>query len=72
MRWFEHLCAVQRFVPGEAWVDLVRLYFRGRLKAPFNDSARVRAGLTKALYDSLAAPADPPHKPNSVAAGGQS
>jgi len=72
VEWFAYHCAVQRFEPGETWVRLVKLYFRGSLKPPFNDSARLRAGLTKELYDSLAAPDDAPHKVRSVAAGGQS
>jgi len=32
------------------WKELVERYFRGRLKPPFNDSARLAAGLSRAFY----------------------
>tara|TARA_B100000287_G_scaffold384704_1_gene391399 strand:- start:89 stop:673 length:585 start_codon:yes stop_codon:yes gene_type:complete len=37
-----------------AFHDVVREYFRGALKPPFNDDARARAGLTPAWYLPLA------------------
>ena len=37
-----------------AFHDIVREYFRGGLKPPFNDDARARAGLTPAWYLPLA------------------
>ncbi|MGB7374308.1 ferritin-like domain-containing protein [Pontixanthobacter sp.] len=40
--------------PQERWKSLVREHFRGGLKAPFNDSARLAAGLSRDFYDSLA------------------
>lgn len=48
VRWFESSCAAQRFVPEEHWRLLIGRYFRGRIKPPFNDSAREAAGLTRA------------------------
>jgi uncharacterized ferritin-like protein (DUF455 family) len=36
------------------WKTLVREHFRGELKAPFNDSARLAAGLSRDFYISLA------------------
>jgi uncharacterized ferritin-like protein (DUF455 family) len=58
-RWFSTLCANH---PGGAvdpistWQRLVRTWFRGPLKPPFNDSARESAGLTRLYYQSLASP----------------
>ena len=37
-----------------AFHDIVREYFRGALKPPFNDDARARAGFTPAWYLPLA------------------
>lgn len=36
------------------WQTLVQRHFRGRLKPPFNDSARFAAGLSRDFYDSIA------------------
>jgi uncharacterized ferritin-like protein (DUF455 family) len=36
------------------WRDLVSGTFRGRIKPPFNDSARVEAGLSRDFYAGLA------------------
>ncbi|WP_347302286.1 ferritin-like domain-containing protein [Croceibacterium sp. TMG7-5b_MA50] len=36
------------------WKTLVQRYFRGRLKPPFNDSARQAAGLPRSIYHALA------------------
>ncbi|MFS0738501.1 ferritin-like domain-containing protein [Sphingomonas sp. 1P06PA] len=54
VRWFEHLCAAQRFDPGSHWKMMVRRHFRGAIKPPFNDSARQSAGLPRDLYHALA------------------
>ncbi|PEQ12278.1 rhamnosyltransferase [Novosphingobium sp. PC22D] len=40
--------------PVSLWRELVSLNFRGRLKPPFNDSARRRAGLSLDYYAALA------------------
>lgn len=39
-RWFRHVAEAQREDPVEAWKALVRRHFRGRLKPPFNETAR--------------------------------
>ncbi|MGK6356418.1 ferritin-like domain-containing protein [Sphingomonas sp. DT-207] len=52
--WFESACAEDGFVPETTWQALVRTHFRGALKAPFNDSARDSAGLTREYYAALA------------------
>jgi uncharacterized ferritin-like protein (DUF455 family) len=40
--------------PEKSWKSLVQEHFRGRLKPPFNDSARLAAGLSRSFYASLA------------------
>lgn len=52
--WFESACAEERLAPETTWQSLVRTYFRGLLKPPFNDSARDSAGLTRDYYAPLA------------------
>jgi uncharacterized ferritin-like protein (DUF455 family) len=59
-RWFSTVCAHQTQGPVDpilTWQSLVRTWFRGPLKPPFNDSARESAGLTRLYYQSLATPA---------------
>jgi uncharacterized ferritin-like protein (DUF455 family) len=53
-RWFEWACARDRVSPVETYHDRVRRYFKGALKAPFNEAARSRAGLPPAFYAPLA------------------
>jgi len=53
MRWFRFL-AERRGVAVEAsWTAIVRARFPGRVKPPFNDEARGRAGFAPALYTSV-------------------
>ncbi|WP_448661125.1 ferritin-like domain-containing protein [Sphingomonas sp. CJ20] len=54
--WFESACTADNYVPETTWGQLVRTYFRGLIKAPFNDSARAAAGLTREYYQPLAVP----------------
>jgi len=49
-RWFERGCESAGVEPVGHWRRLVETHFRGVLKPPFNDSARARAGLTRAYY----------------------
>jgi uncharacterized ferritin-like protein (DUF455 family) len=53
-RWFLFECERRALDPAQAWADLVRTYFRGSLKPPFNDKARIAAGLVPAEYAALA------------------
>lgn len=53
-KWFGYLCANQDIAPAPEWQRLVRRYFRGQLKPPFNVSAREAAGLTRDFYLPLA------------------
>ncbi|GGN41292.1 rhamnosyltransferase [Novosphingobium indicum] len=41
-------------VTADLWKSLVSRYFRGTLKPPFNDSARLAAGLSRDLYAGVA------------------
>ncbi len=36
------------------WQELVSTYFRGSVKPPFNDSARLAAGLSRGFYEEIA------------------
>jgi uncharacterized ferritin-like protein (DUF455 family) len=49
-RWFEHLCARRGVEPVAEWRALLARHYRGRLKPPFNDESRIKAGLTPAYY----------------------
>jgi uncharacterized ferritin-like protein (DUF455 family) len=54
-RWFEFLCRKRHLDPVATWQGLVRTHFPGRLKPPFNGTARETAGLTPDYYEPLAA-----------------
>jgi uncharacterized ferritin-like protein (DUF455 family) len=53
-RWFEWECARRGSPPVQTYQDLVRRYFKGILKPPFNDAARAEAGFKTAYYAPLA------------------
>jgi uncharacterized ferritin-like protein (DUF455 family) len=53
-RWFVHECERRAIEPATAWIDLARRHFRGSVKPPFNDEARVAAGLVPEEYEALA------------------
>ncbi len=52
--WFKSACEARRIDPVSEWQRLVALYFRGSLKPPFNDSARLEAGLSRDFYGGVA------------------
>ena len=41
-------------IPETMWISLVREHFRGAVKPPFNDSARLAAGLSRDFYERVA------------------
>jgi uncharacterized ferritin-like protein (DUF455 family) len=47
-------CRVQGKAPENCWKMLVKRHFRGALKPPFNDSARLAAGLSREFYAGVA------------------
>ncbi len=49
-KWFEFCCKNEKIDPHVQWKNLVKKHFRGGLKPPFNDSARLAAGLTQEYY----------------------
>lgn len=51
---FISLCENHGESPQKLWKSLVREHFRGGLKAPFNDSARLASGLSRDFYAELA------------------
>ena len=53
-RHFLKICEEGNKPPQETWQNLVRTHFSGRLKPPFNDSARHAAGLSLEFYAALA------------------
>ena len=58
-RWFRFACERAGAEPTSAFHEAVRRYFRGDLKPPFNDIARLEAGLSPEFYQPLAAAAKP-------------
>ncbi|MGB3723289.1 MAG: ferritin-like domain-containing protein [Pacificimonas sp.] len=52
-RWFRFTCESEGLEPVETFRQLVRSRFKGRIKPPFNDSARESAGLTRDFYANL-------------------
>lgn len=53
-KWFESRSNEMNQTSEDYWQTLVKKHFRGSLKAPFNDSARQKAGLTQDYYMPLA------------------
>ncbi len=54
-KWFHFLCGRHELDPKDTFHDLVRRYFHGALKPPFNDEKRAEAGLPPDFYWPLAA-----------------
>ncbi len=48
------LCAQRGEAPELLWKTLVKRHFGGAVKPPFNDSARLAAGLSRSFYAALA------------------
>lgn len=49
-KWFHFLCGRDNLDPKPVFHDLVRRYFHGPLKPPFNDEKRAEAGLPPDFY----------------------
>jgi uncharacterized ferritin-like protein (DUF455 family) len=54
--WFVFACESRELAVVAHWQRLIRTYFKGVLKPPFNDSARAQAGLSREYYSGVAAP----------------
>ena len=53
-KWFHFLCGRHNLDPKEVFHSLVRKYFHGALKPPFNEEKRAEAGLPPDFYWPLA------------------
>ena len=53
-KWFDYQCGMERADPISKWQGLVRQYFHGQLKPPFNIDARNAARFSAAFYQPLA------------------
>lgn len=53
-KWFHFLCGRHNLDPKEVFHELVRKYFRGGTKPPFNEEKRAEAGLPPDFYWPLA------------------
>lgn len=53
-KWFHFLCGRHELDPKETFHELVRTYFHGALKPPFNEEKRAEAGLPPDFYWPLA------------------
>jgi uncharacterized ferritin-like protein (DUF455 family) len=53
-RWFEYFCVAAGLAAAPTYHRLVRQYFKGMLKPPFNTAAREAAGFPAAFYAPLA------------------
>ena len=51
---FIAVCGELGKAPENHWKRLVQRHFRGALKPPFNDSARLTAGLSRDFYAGVA------------------
>ncbi len=49
-------CKARGIAPESHWKTLVGRHFHGTLKPPFNDSARLAAGLSREFYAAIACP----------------
>jgi len=52
-KWFNFLCKKEQIDPHDTFQQLVKKYFSGHLKPPFNTEARNNAGLYEAYYMPL-------------------
>ncbi|WP_090267813.1 ferritin-like domain-containing protein [Thalassovita taeanensis] len=53
-KWFHFLCGRHDLDPKDVFHDLVRTYFHGALKPPFNEEKRAEAGIPPDFYWPLA------------------
>ena len=53
-KWFLAVAKEQSMEPEAYFQELVKRYFKGKLKRPFNEAARQKAGLFPTWYESLA------------------
>lgn len=54
-RWYRHCCQQRGLEPESTFQDLLRRYMPGRVRGPFNRTARLEAGFSGREIDDLAA-----------------
>ena len=59
-KWFNFMCGRDNLDPKDVFHTLVRKYFKGALKAPFNEEKRADAGIPPDFYWPLAENVQPP------------
>ena len=52
-RWFRYCCEQADLPMEETFLKLLRTYYRGRIRGPFNEAARLAAGFTAPELASL-------------------
>ena len=50
VRWFSHICAREQKSVEDEFKTLLKTYYKGTLKPPFNSEARAKAGFSVSLY----------------------
>lgn len=55
-KWFNYLCTKENIEPKQTYQKLVRQFFKGQIKPPFNNEARSRAGFEEDYYMPLVRP----------------
>lgn len=53
-RWFEYVADARGLDRESTWQDLVRTFFAGQVKRPFNEPARSESGMKPTYYEPLA------------------
>lgn len=53
-RWFDRICRARGIDPVETFHALVKSRYNAKLKPPFNEAARTRAGMASSFYAPLA------------------
>lgn len=53
--WFRYCCDLRGLEPESTFLALVKEYFTGTLRGPFNIPARMKAGFTRAEMDAISA-----------------
>ncbi len=64
-KWFNFLCGRANLDPKDSFHGLVRRYFHGALKPPFNEEKRAEAGLPPDFYWPLAEDYPPAFRPDT-------
>ena len=53
VKWFNTIALSKHLTPAEAWRKLVKEYFKGRVRGPFNTEGRNQANFSPDFYENL-------------------